>query len=669
MTVDGVLLKMRQLQQLLQHYDEAYYLLDAPLVSDAEYDLVFRQLQALEAEYPLLMAPDSPTQKVRGSVVAKFASHPHRVLKQGLENVFGTEELRGWLAKITAEYGAITFVVEPKIDGLTLVLSYEKGKLLVGATRGDGVSGEDITHNVRMIRSVPKQLTEGIDLEVRGEAYLPRESFENLNAQRELNGEPLFANPRNAAAGSLRQLDAEVTASRNLNSFFYSLEWQSGTPFTTHEETLQYLQRLGFRVNPLRLISSDPAEILAYCLTWQDKRRSLDYDIDGLVIKINDLAIRQELGQTAKSPRWSVAYKFPMEEVETTLLAIELTLGRTGVVTPTAVLEPVRVAGTTVGRASLHNEDLIREKDLMLGDKVLVRKAGEIIPEVISVLTEKRTGKEVPFQMPENCPVCGHKLYRDLGEAAWRCPNLACPAQVLENIVHFGSRAAMDIEGLGPQNVQLLLQQQLIADVADLYFMQKENLLELPRFAEKSAENLLNAISQSKNRGLERLIFALGIRHVGQKTAVVLARRFQSMTAFAQATAEQLQQVEDVGPAIALSIINYFSQSETAERLQRLRQAGLKMTAEQEQDVSGEAPLAGLKFVVTGTLSAYSRQEIIDFIEKQGGKAVDSVSKKTDYVLAGENPGSKVEKARSLAVPVLTEAEFKQLLAERLEKK
>lgn len=669
MAGNDVLQQMRELQQLLERYDEAYYLLDAPLVSDAEYDLVFRQLQALETEYPMFLAPDSPTQKVRGTVVAKFASHKHRVLKQGLENVFGTEELRSWLAKITAEFGKITFVVEPKIDGLTLVLSYENGKLLVGATRGDGVTGEDITHNVKMIRSVPKQLTEAIDLEVRGEAYLPRESFESLNAQRELNGEPLFANPRNAAAGSLRQLDAQVAASRNLNSFFYNLEWQNKATLATHEETLQYMQKLGFRINPLRLISSDPAEILAYCLAWQDKRRTLDYDIDGLVIKINDLAIRQELGQTAKSPRWSVAYKFPMEEVETTLLAIELTLGRTGVVTPTAVLLPVRVAGTTVGRASLHNEDLIREKDLMIGDRVLVRKAGEIIPEVISVLTEKRTGREVPFRMPENCPVCGHKLYRDLGEAAWRCPNNACPAQVLENIVHFGSRAAMDIEGLGPQNVQLLLQQQLIADVADLYFMQKENLLELPRFGEKSAENLLNAIAQSKSRGLEHLIFALGIRHVGQKTAVVLAKRFQTMTAFSRATAEQLQEVEDVGPAIALSILNYFSQSETAERLARLRQAGLKMEAEQRQTSSGETPLDGLKFVVTGTLSAYSRQEIIDFIEKQGGKAVESVSKKTDYVLAGENPGSKVEKARSLAIPVLNEAEFKHLLSERLEKK
>lgn len=669
MSVNDVLQQMRELQQLLERYDEAYYLLDAPLVSDAEYDLVYRQLQTLEAEYPMFVVPDSPTQKVRGTVVAKFVSHKHRVLKQGLENVFGTEGLRGWLAKITAEYGELVFVIEPKIDGLTLVLSYENGKLMVGATRGDGVTGEDITHNVKMIRSIPKQLTEAIDLEARGEAYLPRESFENLNAQRELNGEPLFANPRNAAAGSLRQLDAQVAASRNLNSFFYSLEWQNKSPLTTHEETLQYMQKLGFRINPLRLISSDPAEILAYCLAWQDKRRTLDYDIDGLVIKINDLVIRQELGQTAKSPRWAVAYKFPMEEVETTLLAIELTLGRTGVVTPTAVLLPVRVAGTTVGRASLHNEDLIREKDLMIGDRVLVRKAGEIIPEVISVLTEKRTGREVPFQMPENCPVCGHKLYRDLGEAAWRCPNNACPAQVLENIVHFGSRAAMDIEGLGPQNVQLLLQQQLIADVADLYFMQKENLLELPRFGEKSAENLLNAIAQSKSRGLERLIFALGIRHVGQKTAAVLAKRFQTMTVFSRATAEQLQEVEDVGPAIALSIINYFSQSETAERLLRLRQAGLKMEAEQRQTSSGETPLDGLKFVVTGTLFAYSRQEIIDFIEKQGGKAVESVSKKTDYVLAGENPGSKVEKARSLAIPVLNEAEFKHLLSERLEKK
>ena len=669
MAGNDVLLKMRELQKLLERYDEAYYLLDAPLVNDAEYDLTFRQLQALETEYPMFLSPDSPTQKVRGTVVAKFVSHKHRVLKQGLENVFGIEELRSWLAKITAEYGELVFVVEPKVDGLTLVLSYENGKLLVGATRGDGVTGEDITHNVRMIRSVPKQLTEAIDLEVRGEAYLPRESFENLNAQRELNGEPLFANPRNAAAGSLRQLDAQVVANRNLNSFFYSLEWQNGTPFTTHEETLQYMQKLGFRVNPVRLVSNDAEEILAHCLAWQEKRRTLDYDIDGLVIKINDLTIRQELGQTAKSPRWSVAYKFPMQEVETTLLEIEWTIGRTGVVTPTAVLQPVKVAGTTVGRASLHNEDLIREKDLMLGDQVLVRKAGEIIPEVISVLTEKRTGSEVPFHMPENCPVCGHKLYRDLGEAAWRCPNNACPAQVLENIVHFGSRAAMDIEGLGPQNVQLLLQQQLIADVADLYFMQKENLLELPRFGEKSAENLLNAIAQSKSRGLERLIFALGIRHVGQKTAVVLAKRFQTMTAFSRATAEQLQEVEDVGPAIALSILNYFSQSETAERLKRLRQAGLKMEAEQRQDSSGETPLDGLKFVVTGTLSAYSRQEIIDFIEKQGGKAVESVSKKTDYVLAGENPGSKVEKARAFAVPVLNEAEFKHLLLERLEKK
>ena len=665
MKSEDALKEMQRLQQLLQRYDHAYYVEDNPMVSDSEYDQAFKTLQALEEQYPHFVEPNSPTQRVRGVVQEQFTPHRHRIVKQGLDNVFGGEELKTWLRRIEQEHTNPTYVVEPKIDGLTIVCTYNKGRLVTVATRGDGVTGEEITNNVKTIRSVPLALRDEVDLEVRGEAYMPRESFQQLNAERERTGEPLFANPRNAAAGSLRQLDSSIAASRNLNAFFYSVEWASPFQITTHEDSLQWLMQQGLRVNPLRLRTSDPEEVIAFCELWQNKRAELAYDIDGLVIKIDDFHLREELGVTAKSPRWAVAYKFPMEEVATTLLDIEWTVGRTGVVTPTAILEPVQVAGTTVSRASLHNEDLIREKDLMIGDRVLVRKAGEIIPEVVQVLGEHRDGSQKPFVMPTHCPVCEHALYRDEGEAAWRCTNSACPAQIAENIIHFATRGAMDIEGLGPQNVQLLLEHQLIFDVADLYELNEEKLMSLPRFGQKSAENLIKAIEDSKTRPLEKLIFGLGIRHVGQRTAQSLAKQFGSLENLKNAAEEDLLQIEDIGPKVAHSILNYFAQPESKERLQKLEAAGVSMENVKLEASQQEHILQGLSFVVTGTLAHYSRQEIKEVIENLGGKVTDSVSKKTSYVLVGENPGSKAEKAKTLAIPVIDEQEFERLLKER----
>lgn len=666
MKSEDALKEMQRLQQLLQRYDQAYYVEDNPLVSDNEYDQVFRALQALEAEFPEHVDANSPTQRVRGLVQEQFTPHRHRVVKQGLENVFGGEELKAWLRRMQQVHPNPTYVVEPKIDGLTIVCTYTKGRLITVATRGDGTTGEDITNNAKTIRSVPLTLHEAVDLEVRGEAYMPRDSFQQLNAERERVGEPLFANPRNAAAGSLRQLDSSHAASRNLNAFFYSVEWASPFSLATHEESLQWLVKQGLRVNPLRLRSAEPEEVVAFCEQWQNKRSELSYDIDGLVIKIDDLRLREELGVTAKSPRWAVAYKFPMEEVATTLLNIEWTVGRTGVVTPTAILEPVLVAGTTVSRASLHNEDLIREKDLMFGDRVLVRKAGEIIPEVVQVLGEHRDGTQKPFVMPSQCPVCEHKLFRDDGESAWRCSNPSCPAQIAENIIHFATRAAMDIEGLGPQNVQLLLEYQLIHDVADLYSLTVEKLLTLPRFGQKSAENLIKAVEESKQRSLEKLVFGLGIRHVGQRTAQSLAKQFGSIEKLKNATEEELLQIEDIGPKVAHSILNYFSQPESQERLLRLKTAGVAMENVKADSGLEANPLQGLSFVVTGSLTGYSRQEIKETIENLGGKVIDSVSKKTSYVLVGENPGSKADKAKSLAIPILNEEEFERLKKERM---
>jgi len=665
MKPDEALKEMQRLQQLLLRYDHAYYVEDNPMVSDGEYDQVFRALQALEAEYPQHVDANSPTQRVRGIVQEQFTPHRHRVIKQGLENVFGGDELKVWLRRMEQEHPNPTYVVEPKIDGLTIVCTYAKGRLVTVATRGDGTTGEEITNNVKTIRSVPLTLSEEVDLEVRGEAYMPRESFQQLNVERERMGEALFANPRNAAAGSLRQLDSSNAASRNLNAFFYSVEWASPFSLASHEESLQWLMKQGLRVNSLRLRSSKPDEVVAFCEQWQNKRSELSYDIDGLVIKIDDLRLREELGVTAKSPRWAVAYKFPMEEVATTLLDIEWTVGRTGVVTPTAILEPVLVAGTTVSRASLHNEDLIREKDLMFGDRVLVRKAGEIIPEVVQVIGEHRDGTQKPFVMPTQCPVCEHNLFRDDGESAWRCSNPACPAQIAENIIHFASRAAMDIEGLGPQNVQLLLEHQLIHDMADLYSLTLERLMTLPRFGQKSAENLNKAIEASKTRPLERLVFGLGIRHVGQRTAQSLAKQFGSLEKLKSATEAELLQIEDIGPKVAHSIINYFTQPESQERLLRLQTAGVAMENMKAGSSLEANTLQGLSFVVTGTLTHYSRQEIKETIENLGGKVIDSVSKKTSYVLVGENPGSKADKAKTLAIPILNEQEFERLLKER----
>ncbi|MEK5068401.1 NAD-dependent DNA ligase LigA [Sporosarcina sp. FSL K6-1508] len=665
----GLEKRVEELNSLLHEYGHAYYVLDKPLTSDAVYDKYMQELLAIEAENPDLIYPDSPSQRVGGEILKGFGKVIHEFPMLSLSNAFNEEDLREFDKRVKAAAGhGVSYICELKIDGLAISLRYIDGKFVQGSTRGDGTVGEDITAGLKTIRSIPLRLKEPVSIEVRGEAYMPKKSFVQLNAARDEAGEEPFANPRNAAAGSLRQLDPKIAASRNLAIFVYGIGGDgSAYGQDSHSDSLNHLAALGFETNKERKKCETIDEVIDYVGKWGESRSDLDYEIDGIVVKVDNFEDQEQLGYTAKSPKWATAYKFPAEEVITTLLDIELSVGRTGVVTPTAILEPVLVAGSTVGRASLHNEDLIKEKDVRIGDTVIIRKAGDIIPEVVAPIVEKRTGDEMPFEMPENCPVCDSELIRIEEEVAIRCVNPQCPAQMKEAIIHFVSRGAMNIEGIGERVVDQLYRADLVHDVSDLYTLTKEQLLELERMGEKSVSNLLSAIETSKENSLEKMLFGLGIRHVGEKAAAILAEEFGTLSDLMAANAERLITIHEIGDKVADSITTYFSNEKVLEVLQKLESYGVNTTykGRRRQDIPADGLFSGKTVVLTGKLSILTRGEAKEKIEAFGGKVSGSVSKKTDLVIAGEDAGSKLAKAEELEITVWNEAELIEALSEK----
>lgn len=655
--------RIQELRDLLNEYNYQYYVLDSPTVPDSEYDRLMQELMKLEEQFPELITPNSPTQRVGGEPLDAFEKVEHAVPMLSLSNAFNEQDLRDFDRRVRERIGSnVAYVCELKIDGLAVALTYENGEFVQGATRGDGAIGEDITNNLKTIRSIPLTLKKRVNLEVRGEVFMPKRSFLQLNEMREKQGEPLFANPRNAAAGSLRQLDPKIAASRNLDIFVYGIGVMEGIEVDSHSESLEVLRTLGFKVNPEWKRCNSIDEVIQFLEGWFEKRPTLPYEIDGIVIKVDSLYQQEQLGATAKSPRWAIAYKFPAEEVATKLIDIELSVGRTGVVTPTAILEPVTVAGTTVRRASLHNEDLIKEKDIRIGDTVIVHKAGDIIPEVTQVIFDRRTGEEKPFHMPAHCPACGSDLVRLDDEVALRCLNPKCPAQIVEGIIHFASRDAMNIEGLGEKVVKQLYDEGLIKDVADLYKLKKEELVQLERMGEKSSDNLLRAIERSKENSLERLLFGLGIRFVGAKAAKTLAETCLTLDNLMTKTREELQQIDEIGEKMADSIVRYFEKEEVQELIAELRELGVNMAykgVKRDKSEHIDSIFAGKTVVLTGKLASFTRSEAKAEIEARGGKVTGSVSKNTDIVIAGEDAGSKLEKAQQLGVKIMDEEEFK----------
>ena len=647
--------RLESLREQIRYHSRKYYTEDDPEISDFAYDQLYRQLETLEQEYPDLVTEDSPTQKIGGAMYNTFAEVVHQVPLESLHDSFSQEELRDFDRRVREAVGPVTYVVEPKFDGLSVALEYRDGLFVRGSTRGDGLVGEDVTENIRTIRSVPKVLGEPIPfLEVRGEVYMSDRSFERLCARQELLEEKPFKNPRNAAAGSLRQKDPKVTAQRELSLFVFNVQQVEGKELSRHDQSLAWLQQLGFPVAPLYHTSGDIEEVLRFIQEIGDKRGEFDFPIDGAVVKVNDFFQREELGSTAKFPRWAEAFKYPPEEKETTLLDIEVNVGRTGVLTPTGRFAPVTLAGTTVSRATLHNQDFITEKDIRVGSRVVLRKAGEIIPEVVAV--RERPEGSTPYFLPETCPSCGERVTRVEGEAATRCTNPQCPAQLLRNLIHFASRDAMDIEGLGPAILEQLLQVGLVHSPADLYTLEPDKLENLERFGRKSAENLLAAVEHSKGNDLYRLVYALGIPHIGVKAAQVLCKAFPSLEEILQATEEEIAQIEGFGGIMAKEVCAFFQKDSARELVSRLKDLGVNMVAQQPQAQS--TSLQGSTFVLTGTLPTMSRKEATQLIESHGGKVTSSVSKKTSYVLAGDEAGSKLEKARQLEIPVLTEEEL-----------
>ncbi|WP_425426241.1 NAD-dependent DNA ligase LigA [Tuberibacillus calidus] len=659
--------RVHQLRELLDQYNYEYYVLDNPSVPDSEYDRLMKELIDIEAAHPELITPDSPTQRVGAEPLKAFQKVIHKTPMLSLGNAFDEADLRDFDRRVRQGVGdqKVTYVAELKIDGLAVSLTYENGQLVLGATRGDGTTGEDITQNIKTIRSVPLKLKQPVNLEVRGEAYMPRASFERLNKRRAEAGEPLFANPRNAASGSLRQLDPKIAADRKLDVFLYQIGSTDGKELRRHSDGLEWIQSLGLKTNPEWRRCDSLQKVLDFIAYWTEKRPELPYDIDGIVIKVDSLEQQRMLGFTAKSPRWAIAYKFPAEEVVTTVEGIALTVGRTGAITPTAVLTPVQVAGTTVGRATLHNEDYIREKDIRIGDQVVIHKAGDIIPEVVRVLKERRTGREVPFRMPEQCPDCGSDLVRIEGEAALRCINPKCPAQIQEGLIHFVSRNAMNIDGLGEKVIKQLFKNDLVQDVADIYALTYDDLIKLERMGDKSVRNLLSAIAESKKNSLERLLFGLGIRYIGAKAAKTLAQAFGTIDRLMAATTEELLSVEEIGDKMADSIRTYFSSPDVRALIGELKSYGLNMTytgGTTQEANAADSPFNGKTVVLTGKLSAMSRDEARSAIEKLGGKVTGSVSKKTDLVIAGEDAGSKLTKAEALGIEIWDEARFMEAL-------
>ncbi|OAH53260.1 MULTISPECIES: NAD-dependent DNA ligase LigA [Bacillaceae] len=655
--------RVQELHDTLNKYSYEYYVIDQPSVPDSEYDRLLNELSNIESMYPQLQTPDSPTQRVGGAVLDVFRKVRHDVPMLSLGNAFDEADLRDFDRRVSQSIGDVpySYVCELKIDGLAVALKYEDGLFMQGATRGDGTTGEDITANLKTIHSIPLRLKKPFTIEVRGEAFMPKQSFIALNCIRDERGEEPFANPRNAAAGSLRQLDPRIAAKRNLDIFLYSIGNPEAIGAESHSEGLDMLDSLGFKTNKERQVCKTIEDVINYVKKQSEKRAKLPYEIDGIVVKVNSLSQQDELGFTAKSPRWAIAYKFPAEEVVTKLTGIVLSVGRTGVVTPTAVLQPVRVAGTTVGRASLHNEDLIREKDIRIGDMVVVKKAGDIIPEVVSVLLDRRTGEEEEFHMPAECPECGSELVRLEEEVALRCINPQCPAQIREGMNHFVARNAMNIDGLGEKVIAQLYREKLIKDVADLYSLEKEALTQLERMGEKSADNLLAAIELSKQNSLERLLFGLGIRHVGAKAAKTLAMEFGTIDRLKEASEEDLTAIHEIGSKMADAIVLYFEQPEVAGLIEKLKTAGVNMTYDgpmRVQVAEGDSPFAGKTVVLTGKLEQLTRNEAKERIEALGGNIAGSVSKKTDIVIAGAEAGSKLEKAEKFGVDVWNEQQL-----------
>ncbi len=650
---------IEKLREELKRHSYLYYVKDDPEITDYEYDMMMKKLIEEEERLGLPIPPDSPSVRVGGSAVSSFAKVEHEVPLLSLNDVFSFDELKEFDRRVKEDCPDADYDTEIKIDGLSVSLEYKDGLFHRGATRGDGIVGEDVTENLKTIGSIPLRLSEPVTLIVRGEVYMPVKNFLLLNEKREEAGEPLFKNPRNAAAGSLRQLDPKITASRGLDILIFNLQKCDEKSFDTHLESLDWLEKLGFKVVPVRTYCKNVDEAIEEIEKIGRGDYHLKFDIDGAVIKVNSLKMREKLGFTAKAPRWAAAYKYPPERKETKLYDITVQVGRTGVLTPTAELDPVFIGGTTVSRATLHNIDFINSKDIRIGDTVILQKAGEIIPEIIGPVKEKRTGSEVPYSMPEFCPVCGAKVVREEGEAAVRCSSNECPAQLQRNIEHFVSRDAMDISGLGPAIIAQMLEKKLIASTADIYSLKKEDIVPLEKLGEKSADNLLSAIEKSKERDLSNLIYALGIRQVGSGAAKSLAAHFKTLDNLLSADASELSEVDDIGPVTAESIRDYFSEEHNKENIKNLVSSGLN-TKYSDQGVNES--LSGLTFVITGTLSGYSRSAAADEIEKRGGKVAGSVSKKTSYVLAGAEPGSKLDKANALGVRVINEDEFNEML-------
>ncbi|MBU0573795.1 MAG: NAD-dependent DNA ligase LigA [Candidatus Margulisbacteria bacterium] len=648
--------KIEGLREKIRHHDYLYYVKDQPEISDAEFDKLFRQLQDLEKQHPDLVTDDSPTQRVGGEPLKEFKTVVHKKPLQSLDNAMNEEELQAFDKRVreALEKDKIDYVCELKMDGLAVALQYKKGKFSVGSTRGDGVRGEDITQNLKTVKSIPLVLNDPVDLEVRGEVYLPYDDFVSLNEDRMEQGEATFANPRNAAAGSLRQLDPKIAASRPLDIFLY----YGQAKLKSHYEILEYMKKLGFKTNPNTRLCHGIEEVKKYIKHWDTAREKLPYEIDGIVVKVDSISDQEKLGATSRAPRWAIAFKYPPMQAVTTVERIEVQVGRTGAITPVAHLKPVHLAGVTVKRATLHNEDEIKRKDIKIFDHVIVQRAGEVIPEVVKVIKEKRTGHERSFHMPVKCPVCGGELYRPEGEAITRCINAACPAQVKGRIGLFTSREAMDIEHVGPAVVDQLVENKLIKDVADLYKLEKNDLLDLERFADKSAQNVIDSIESSKNRPYDRLLYGLGIRMVGRHVATLIAQNYDSLEDLFDVKEEELEKIHGVGKKVAASIAHFFGEKENQQLIERLKKYGVNIKAKKAR---GPQPLKGKTFVLTGTLETLSRPEAEDLIRSLGGHPSSSVSKKTDYIVAGAEPGSKYDKAKKLGVKIISEKEFKKI--------
>ena len=657
--------RIEELRKKTEYYANKYYDEDKPEISDFEYDMLMVELRNLEKEYPEFKSKDSLTEKVGGHVKEGFEKVTHEVPLQSLQDVFSIAEVNDYIEKTNekAKENNIenkTYVVETKIDGLSSALEYKEGKFVRGATRGNGLVGEDVTENLKTIKTIPMELNEKINITVRGEVFISKKNFEKMNKEREEKDEELFANARNAAAGSLRQLDSRVTAKRPLDIYIFNVQKIEVKEFNSHFEELEYLAKLGFNVNPVRIPCKDEKEVEEAIKKIGREREKLTFDIDGAVVKVDDLKFREILGTTAKTPRWAIAYKYPPERKETKLKDIVCQVGRTGVITPMAILEPVKVAGSTISKTTLHNEDFIKEKDLKIGDTVVIQKAGDVIPEIVEVKKNKRTGEEKDFEMPKYCPVCGAETVREEGEAAVRCTGIECPAKLYRNLVHFASREAMNIDGLGEAIIKQLLDRGLISNMADIYSLTLEDIASLKKNGTKFAQNLIDSINRSKQNDLSRLITAFGIRHVGTKASKVLAKRYKTMDRLMNVKSEELAFVEDIGPIMVESIREFFLQDQTIDLIKRLKQAGVNMKYIEEEGEDNR--FEGKTFVLTGTLEKYTRGEAGSIIEKFGGKTSSSVSKKTDYVLAGEEAGSKLTKAQNLGITILSEEEFEEMI-------